>query len=401
MSNQHIICTVEFKLYPNAEQKATLARYLRVCCWLYNQALEQRIKAYRRRKESTTLYDQCAWLALLRLRMKQLRDVPSQFERDALRRVDRGFKSFFRRIKVGEKPGFPRFRPCHRYSSLESLAEIRCLRPGKISVPGIGKIRARGLFDRVVGKQKCIRVVRRASGWYAQIIVDQGYLPATVNPKSSIGIDVGLESFLTTSDGEKVANPRFFRRSEKKLKRLQRKVSKCQRRSQNRKKAIKRLARQHERVGAQRRNFAHQVSRRLVDKYDLIAFEDLNIKCMAAGMLAKSVNDVAWEMFLFFVTYKAVYAGRHAVGVDPRGTSQTCPQCGAVKKKSLSERTHACSCGLVIDRDHASARVILARALGIAGATACGALTATWPCWHGQVSRDDESGNVPSMRILF
>ncbi len=133
---------------------------------------------------------------------------------------------------------------------------------------------------------------------------------------------------------------------------------------------MKRVSRIHERVKAQRRDFAHRESRKIVDRFDLIGVEALNIKGVASGMLAKSVNDAAWAFFLFCLTYKAANAGRRVVEVDPRGTSQECPDCGAVKAKTLSERRHQCSCGPIdLDRDYASALVIEARALAVAGAS--------------------------------
>jgi putative transposase len=194
-------------------------------------------------------------------------------------------------------------------------------------------------------------------------------IPVVHTPGDSVGIDVGLESFATLSTGEKIQNPRFFRKSEKKLKRLQRRLSRKRKGSQNRRKIVKKLARQHEKIKAQRRDFAHQTSRNLVNRFGRIAVEDLNIKGLAKTKLAKSILDAAWGLFFFYLTYKAEEAGKTMVKVDPRGTSQTCPSCGEIQKKILSDRIHQCSgCGLVLDRDHAAALVILDRAVGVAAA---------------------------------
>ncbi len=362
MSSQRILRTTEFKIYPTPRQVATLTEWLRTCCWVYNQSLEHRIKAYRRRGESISLYTQQAMLTRWRSRIERLRLVPAWFERDAMRRVDRGFKDFFRRCKTGEKPGFPRFRSQNRYNSLECVAPGRYAFLGRIRIPILGTVLARGRIGEVVGNQKLLRIIRRASGWYAQVVADQGEVPMKIETTSSVGIDMGLTSFATLSTGEKIDNPRWTRRSDRKLRHAQRRVSRRDKGSRNRCKAVNRLARIYERIAEQRKDFAHQESRKLVNRFDLIGFEKLNIKGLARTRMAKSIMDAAWGMFLIFLAIKAANAGKSAIAVDPRGTSQECPQCDAIKKKSLSERVHHCPCGCVLDRDHAAAKVILARA---------------------------------------
>ncbi len=362
MSDQSILRTIEFKLYLTPRQEATLTNWLRTCCWIYNRALEHRVKAYRRRGESVDYYAQQLLLTGWRARIGHLRGVPAYFERSALQRVDRGFKAFFRRIKAGKKPGFPRFRPHQRYNSLEYLFRDQYITGNRIRVPVLGKVRARGRFSEVIGNQKLLRVIRHASGWYAQVVVDYGESPMKREPKLGVGIDMGLTTFATLSTGEKIDSPRWLRRSARSLRHAQRQVSRRIKGSHNRRKAVNRLRRIHERVAAQRKDFAHQESRKLIDRFDLIAFEKLNIRGLARTRMAKSIKDAAWGIFLYFVMYKAESAGRHAVPVDCRGTSQECPQCGAIKKKSLSERIHCCPCGALLCRDEAAAKVILARA---------------------------------------
>lgn len=368
---------IEMKLYLTPAQESTLASWLRTCCWLYNRCLEQRTKAYRRRSEAIGYNQQTALLTGLRERMPILQAVPVEFERDALRRVDRGFQAFFRRVKAGEKPGFPRFRAHTRYNSLEYLAASSYVRPGNLlSVPKLGLVRFRAGNQAIPGKQKLLRIIRRASGWFAQVLIDDRQAAPSKAPiQSAAGIDMGLESFATLDNGEKIPNPRCFRVSERKLKRVQQRLCRCKKGSHNRRKAVHRVARVHERVAAQRKDFAHRESRKLVDRFDLIGFESLNIAGLGKSRLAKSIRDAAWGLLLFFVTYKAERAGRHAIAVDPRGTSQECPSCGMVKPKSLSERIHRCSNSCpVLDRDQAAARVIRARALRVVGASACGGI---------------------------
>lgn len=357
--------TVEAKLYPTDAQAATLSTWLRTCCWIYNRCLEQRIKAYKRRGESRNFSVQSAMLTGWRERIERISSCPLEFARDALRRVDRGFKAFFRRMKAAEKPGFPRFHSCIRYNSLECLATQKYVRSGDfIHVPKLGLVKFRAGDQSFEGTQRLLRVIRRASGWFAQVLVDDGKPAPDIRPvESSVGIDVGLNSFATLDNGEKIPNPRWARKSARRLRSAQRRLSRSKKGSKNRRKAVARVGRVHERVRAQRKDFCHQESRKIVDRFELIAVEKLNVSGMAAGHFAKSISDAAWAMFIAHLTYKAANAGRQLVAVNPSGTSQECPDCGRVKKKLLSERTHECACGLTCDRDESAARVILLRAV--------------------------------------
>jgi len=353
---------LEFKLYPSKSQAKKIDEWMRHCCFLFNKFLDQRKKAHSRRKESISFYDQCNALTGWRKASESIGSVPLCFQRDSLRRVDRGMKSFFRRCKSGEKPGFPRFKSARRYNSIECLAIGSYIKKNAIRIPGIGCIRARGQFgDHPV--QKLLRVIRRASGLYAQVLVEHksiGHLPEN---NLEVGFDLGLESFLVSDTGEKIENPRHLKRSSRKLRRAQKRVSRCKKGSNGRKKSVRRLAIIHEKVSRQRTGFCHRVSRDIVNRYQRIAVEDLNIKGLSRGKLAKHVLDACWGKFISLLTYKAENAGRQLVKVDPRGTSQECPNCGGIRKKQLNEREHNCSsCGLRCHRDHASAQVVLQRA---------------------------------------
>lgn len=337
-------------------------RWLRASCWLYNHALAQRSKAYKRRKESISFYQQCAWLTNLRRRIPALQECPRKFLQDALRRVDLAFKAFFRRVRAGEKPGYPRFQSSRRYNSTECLREYKYIRKNRVHVPAIGLVKMRIGQQEFPEIQKSLRIIRRTDGWYGNVVFAR-LQTSTVPVRDSVGIDVGLSSFAAFSTGEKIENPRWKKRSERKLRSLQRRMSRKTKRSRNHKKAARRLARLHQRVAFQRRSFAHQLSRRIVNDYGLIAVEKLNIKGMSSGRLAKSITDAAWGQFLRYLSYKAECAGRQLIEVNPCYTSQTCPRCGTVKKKLLSERIHECPCGCHGDRDVIAAQVILARAL--------------------------------------
>jgi len=359
--------TIEFKLLLKSAQVSTLESWLSSCCWIYNRALEMRIKAHKRRDENVNYNQQQKWLTGIRKRKETLADVPFQFERDALRRVDRGMKAFFRRLKDGSgKFGFPRFKSVLRYDSMEYAAKGRYVRGNNlVSIPRLGLVRIRCGNQRISGEQKLLRIIRRASGWYGQVIVDDVSPVKNLEDHGPVGIDVGLESFATMSDGSKIANPRFYRKSERRLAGLQRSVSRKKKGSNNRKKAVTKLRRQHEKISNQRRCFCHHVSTELVRKHPIIAVEKLNIGNMVRNRrLAKSISDAGWGTFTTQLKVKAEEAGRLVVEVNPSGTSQECPECGAIKRKKLSERTHSCGqCGLECHRDHAAAQVILARGL--------------------------------------
>lgn len=214
---------------------------------------------------------------------------------------------------------------------------------------------------------KRVRVVKRADGFSCQFLIDvERYEPQSPTGKA-VGIDLGLEFFYTDSEGNQIENPRFLRKSEKSLKRLQRRVSKRKKGSKNRKKAINKMARKHLKVSRQRREFAVRTARGLVTSSDVIAYEDLKVCNMVKNhKLGLSISDAAWSMFTNWVNYFAKVRGVHVIEVSPHFTSQDCSKCGTRVKKSLSTRTHKCpSCGLIEHRDLNAARNILAKGLGL------------------------------------
>lgn len=353
------------KLYPTPGQLESLERFLCAGRWLFNRLLDHRIKAYRRRGESVNKFQQSRLLTEMRGRMPFLRSVPAQVERDAVRRIDRAFRAFFAKVKAGDrKCGFPRFKGGQRWNSFEVLQPGKYIRPdSRIFVPGIGPIKCRGL--PVVNGRACgVRVVRRQRGWIVQLIVDDGPPPEKRFITKAIGVDVGLTHFAVLSDGAEIENPRWLRVVEKKLSVLQRRVTKKCRGSNRRKRAVARLAKFYEIVTDTRRDWMHKLIRKLVDEFDLIAIEDLNVKGLARTRLAKSVHDASWGKFTSMLMLKAESAGATVIKVDPRGTTQDCSACGVTVPKSLGDREHACKCGYVASRDVNAARNILARATG-------------------------------------
>jgi putative transposase len=354
--------TFKYRIYPTKPQADFLNGQLREACSLYNAALEERIGAWKVCRKSINYYDQQNQLPAMR-KDGCLTLVDAQCAQDVLRRLDKTFKAFFARVKCGEKPGFPRYRSSRRYDSItfpQHPAGCRLLDNGKIRVHGAGHIKIK-VHRPVEGKIKTSTIKREAGRWFVCFSVECDAKPLPVSLEQ-VGIDVGLNSFAVLSNGAEIENPRYYRNAEDRLRRCQRKVARRKKGSNRRRKAVQLLQRAHAHIYNQRADFQHKISRKLVDEYGVIAVEDLNVKGLAAGMLAKSVHDAGWSMFLNFISYKAECAGRDFKKVDPRGTSQTC-LCGARVPKILADRWHDCpACGLSAGRDHVSAQVILSRA---------------------------------------
>jgi len=271
-------------------------------------------------------------------------------------RVDLAFKAFFQRVKAGENPGYPRFKERGRYDSFTYKQSGFNLDGDRLHLSKIGEVRI-VLHRPIEGTIKTLTIRWSSTGkWYACFSVEYDPSPAP-QKETVVGIDVGLESFATLSNGEKIENPRFFRTDERVLAKAQRKLSKAQKDTPERKKARKIVAHVHKRIVNRRLNFAHQTSRQLVDRFGTIVFEELNITNMQKNHpLAKSIADVAWNMFISITGSKAEDAGSRVIQVNPRNTSQMCSRCGMIVAKTLSDRVHSCPhCGLVMDRDQNAA----------------------------------------------
>jgi putative transposase len=357
-----MIRTFRYPLRPTKDQEVTLTVWLAQCCELYNAALEQRRDAWRKQRVSLTRYGQQKELTQLRGVDPQWAAVPAWVQRSALERLDRAFKSFFRRIRNGEPPGFPRFRSRDRYDSFGLPAGVYHVHGNRIALPKLGEVDFHK-YRELRGELRDMRVHRGPRGWSVSFVCDLGDAPSKGAVRSAVGIDVGLEAFATLSTGERVKNPRFFRASEEMLARRQQALARKRRGSKSRCGAKRLVARAHERIHNQRLDFARKLAVALFARFDLVAYEDLQIARMVRGNLAKAIHDAAWGQFLRALQSKAEGAGKWSVPVDPRGTSQICAACGVVIKKGLSEREHRCDCGFVTHRDHNSALVIEGRGL--------------------------------------
>jgi putative transposase len=352
----------KYKLYPTKAQIAFLNGELREACSLYNAALQERIGAYKLCGKSLNYYDQANQLKAMR---KDGCLTLANFSccQDVLRRLDKTFQAFFRRVKRGDKPGFPRYKSSRRFDSITfpSYGDGCRLPPsGKLRIQGAGHIKVK-LHRPVEGTIKTVTVKREANHWFVSFSVERRAVPLPASAES-IGIDVGLTHFATLSDGTAIENPRPYKTAQARLRRAQRKVARRKKGSVRRRKAVLLLQKAHAHVKNQRRNFHHKLSRQLVNRYGLIAVEDLNVKGLAGGMLAQSAHDAGWSQFFSLIEYKAECANRRFVKRDPRRTSQEC-LCRASVPKTLRDRWHLCAaCGLSAPRDHVSAQIILSRA---------------------------------------
>lgn len=355
--------TYKYRIYLTNGQKRLLNQQLEECRWVWNETLAARRDAF---EQGVTLswYDTKAFLPDWKGIRPSLKLVHSQVLQNVTQRVDLAFQAFFRRVKAGEDPGYPRFRQFGRYDSItypQYGHGVRIL-DNDLILSKIGRVKV--VWHRPVeGEVKTVSLKRsRTNKWYVtfSVEIEPKRLPPT---EHVVGVDVGLSTFLTTSDGVRVENPRFFRRDEADLKRVQKlkdaaKNAQVWDENRQRKKALSRI---HERIRFRREDFAHKRSRELVNIYQIIAFEALEPQQMGRTRgMRKSITDVAWAQLIEYTSNKAEEAGRTVVLVNPRDTSKMCSGCGELVEKGLSVRVHTCpSCDLVLDRDQNAAINIL------------------------------------------
>lgn len=356
--------TFKYRLYPSKRQTTLLNGTLNECRWLYNHLLEERKNAWEQKKQSLSCFDQCNTFKYLKQERPSLSNVHSQVLQNVATRIDLAFRAFFRRVKQGEKSGYPRFRGKFRYDSFcypqsgFNLIEEKFV----VQLSKIGRVKIK-LHRPLEGTIKTCTVRRTRTGkWFVAFSCQVEMSKIAIPIQAMVGIDVGLESFATLSDGTKFDNPRFFREEEKNLARAQRLFSKTEKGSIERTKRRKAVCHIHERIVNKRSNFVHQLSRKLVDQFDLIAIEDLSINQMQQNNfrgMNKSIGDAAWAMFCGCISYKVEYTGKRCIKANPAYTSQTCSQCGTRHKLKLSDRQYQCPCGLNMDRDQNAAINIL------------------------------------------
>ena len=354
--------TYQFRIYPNKNQEVTLNRTLSTCRYLYNDSLAERKREAELNELERTFgivpWGKPKWIesedqqnALPLTKTPYQKEVFSQVLQNVLKRIDRSFKNFFRGF------GYPRFQGRDRYNSFTYPQKGFELKDGKLYLSKIGSFKII-LHREIEGKIKTCTIKRDIDQWYATFSCEIDN-PVPVEIKIKTGIDVGLIDLITLSNGEQVKTPKFLRESENKLTHEQKRLSRKKIRSKNRKQQAIVVAKVHRRIRNQRKDFAHKLSRTLVNTYDHIVFEDLQIKNMVQNhRLAKSISDAGWYQLMNFTKSKAECAGKIVDFVNPSGTSQTCI-CGFKVPKDLSMRVHICpSCGLVMGRDQVSAILI-------------------------------------------
>lgn len=352
-----------YRLYPSRIQAKLLNKMLEIHRGIYNDALTERREAWKRCKISINYYDQA----------NQPRDIRTFDENAAwcnysslqqtLRQLRKAFDGFFRRVKAGEKAGYPRYKGRHWFKSICFVYDdgLR-LRDGKLYIHNVGLVRIFQHRPLPADADIKMAVLKRDNlgRWF---VVFQLEMPDS-EPASSdlpeVGLDVGLETFAALSTGELIENPRWLRAAESKLATLQRQRARCAKRSRKYSKLTRQICRLHGHTANQRLDFHHKESAKIAQCFGLIAVEDLNVKGLARSHVSKSIGDAGWSSFLSMIEYKAESAGSRFIRVSPNGTSQYCSGCGCRVEKDLSVRVHSCPhCGLTLDRDVNAARNIL------------------------------------------
>lgn len=377
----------QYRLRPTKQQSIEIDRWLSMLCAQYNYLLADRFNWYEQNRcpinscsllvchlpelrDNPDYYSQKKMLPNLKKTHPHYGEIYSQVLQDVVKRVKVTFDRFLKGDSKGGRSGKPRFKSRNSYKTF-TYPQIKesCLEGNRINLPKLGAIKV--ILHRPIPdgfKIKTASITKKADGYYLTLSLEDATVPSispNIDFDSIIGIDVGLKTFLTTSENESVPIPQYYRKAQKQLKIIQKRVSRRKKGSNRRLKAITQLSRQHKIVADKRKDFHFKAANNLLKEYDIIAVEDLNIKGLAKSRLAKSVNDAGWGNFLSILTNKAENAGLLVIPVKASGTSQDCSSCGVKVPKKLHERWHDCPhCGCSLDRDHNAAINIKNRAVG-------------------------------------
>jgi putative transposase len=372
----------KYRIYPTSKQEKRLEETLTTCRHLYNTALDQRRDIYKQTKKSLSYVEQAN--SLSKNKNSYQIQVYSQVLQSTLKRLDQSFKNFFRRLKERQagkhtKVGFPRFKPSQRFNSFTyPQSGFRFTNNNqRIQLSKIGTIKLR-YHRSLQGRIKTCQVLRDVDQWFIVLTCEQEQFFAPQSQNPTIGVDVGISTLAVLSDGTEIQNPRHTLKSQYKLRKAQRRLSRRQKGSNNRNKQRISVSKVHRNIRRQRDDYLHKLSDQLVKKYGCIIFEDLNISGMLKNHeLAKHISDCSWNKLIQYTQYKAESAGVEVRLVNPRNTSQICSNCGKIVPKELKDRVHRCPhCGLVINRDfNASINICTA---GSAGINAFGDLASTY-----------------------
>jgi putative transposase len=378
----------KFRLRPTARQHVALGQCLASHRELYNAALQERRDAWRLSKTGVLYGHQSAQLKEIRAVRPDVAVWSFSSQQATLRRLNRAFAGFFRRVKAGETPGYPRFKSAQRYDSVEWPKDGDGCRwqpdTRKVYLQGIGQVKVT-VHRRVEGRVKTVQILREGRRWMLILSCDEVPTRPLEPTRAAVGIDVGIASFATTSDGEYLPNPGYGRVAATRLATAQQAVARKQRGSNNHRRAGSTLAARHRKLANQRRNFHHHAARALVARYGLLVVEDLKIvnmvrrpaprpdpdqpgrflpnRAAAKTGLNRSIHDVGWAQFVSILRAKAEEAGRVVIDVDARHTSDRCGACGHVAKENrVSQAVFSCRrCGRTVDADeHAACNILRA-----------------------------------------
>ncbi len=386
----------QYRLRLTTAQKATIDQWLELCRRQYNYRLGERFNWWEQNrcdvntcqlicplpelKEKPDYYSQKQDLVNSKLLFPEYKELPSHALQDVVKRVEKTFDRWLKGDVNGKRSGKPRFKGQGRYRSITIPDPVKPKHINKqfIQLPKIGKLKmilhrlipVSEAYPKDLGfKIKTVTITKKVGGYYITLSLQDSSIPELTpdmpEMDNTIGVDMGLKSFLVDDSGQEVGIPQHYRKSEEVLKRLQHSLSRKKKGSNRRQKAIKRVAKAHLKVSNQRKDFHHKTAKRLLSQGKHVAHEKLNIKGLAKSRLAKSVNDAGWGQFLKILSIKAERAGLLAIPVNPNGTTQLCSGCGEKVPKEIQDRWHSCHhCGLELDRDHNAAINIKHRAVG-------------------------------------
>jgi putative transposase len=400
-----MLLTYQYKLNPTPQQVVTMETWGELLRRHYNYALGQRLDWLNRTRsqidrcslvcepigeipQKVNYYTQASDLKQTKELFPEYKNIYTDCQQQNLLRLDKAWKRWLVPDKNGKRGGRPRFKKRGDISSF-TFPRVNPPKAGAHLIGNILKLSKIGEIEVILHRPipdgfeiKQATILSKADGWYCNFSLEDKTVPDALSIDeitTATGIDVGLEKFLTTADGQSIEVPQYYRKAQSVLARQQRKLARKIKGSKNYQKQANKVARLHLHVARQRKEFHYQVAHWLVKSYDLIVFENLNIKGLARTRLAKSILDVAWGAFLQIMQAVAVRRGKHTKGIDPRGTSINCSSCGERVEKTLAVRVHICSCGLVIDRDWNSALNLLK--LGSVGLPipGCGGLDISQP----------------------
>jgi putative transposase len=377
----------QYRLRLTKQQQSTIDLWMELCRRQYNYRLGERFNWWEQNrcdinscplichlpelKDRPDFYSQKRDLVNTKKLFTEYKDLPSHTLQDVIARVEKTFDRWLKGDSNGKRSGKPRFKGQGRYRSIAFPDPVKPehIKGNVIQLPKIGNLKV--ILHRLIPdgfKVKTAAIVKKADGYYITLSLQDSYVPE-LTPEmptldNTIGIDMGLKSFLVDDMGTEVAIPQHYRKSERRLKKIQRSLSRKKKGSKRRKKAIKRVAKAHLKVSNQRKDFHYKTAKKLLNKGKNIGHEDLNIKGIARTRMAKSTHDAGWGQFLQILSVKAANAGLMTIAVNPNGTTQECSGCGQKVPKTIQDRWHECQCGCSLDRDHNAAINIKHRAVG-------------------------------------